>query len=390
MSAIPAPTMTLPLPDLADEYLLRRDITFLNHGSFGACPRVVFDVYQAWQRELELNPVIFMSRLGDLLKDARAQLGAYVGAGEDSLVFVPNATHGINIVARSLKLQPGDEVLSSDHEYGAIDRTWRYNCERQGTRLVHQAIPLPLGDPEEVVEQLWHGVTARTRVIAISHVTSPTALVFPVEAVCRRARAAGILTVIDGAHAPGQVELDLDAMGVDFYSGNAHKWLSSPKGAGFLYARSERQELLEPLVVSHGWQSRNPGPSQFLNYFSWVGTDDPAAYLSVPAAIEFQARHQWPAVREACHRLAAEAERRILELSGLPALSADSSWVQMRAVPLPGAATDYANLWQDYQIVVPVYAWQDRTLLRLSIQGYNSPADVDRLLDALIDIVRRS
>jgi isopenicillin-N epimerase len=375
--------LTLPLPHLADQFLLRRDIAFLNHGSFGACPKPVFEVYQGWQRELELNPVIFMGQLAGLLKEARARLAGYVGATGDDLVFVPNATHGLNIVSRSLKLQPGDEVLSTDHEYGAIDRAWRFNCERQRAHLVNQPIPTPINGPEEVVEQLWSRVTERTKVIAISHITSPTALVMPMEAICRRAREAGILTVIDGAHAPGQVELNLDALGVDFYSGNAHKWLSSPKGAAFLYARPERQHLLEPLVVSHGWQSRRPGPSQFLDYFGWVGTDDPAAYLSVPAAIDFQEQHNWPAVRAACHQLGLEAQARILDLSGLTPLSPDSMWVQMRAVPLPGQTSDYKHLWESHQIVVPIFEWNGRTLVRISIQAYNSPNDIERLLAAL-------
>ncbi|HXF63152.1 MAG TPA: aminotransferase class V-fold PLP-dependent enzyme [Caldilineaceae bacterium] len=387
MQTLPA---ALPLPHLADQFLLRKDIAFLNHGSFGACPRPVFETYQRWQHELELNPVIFMGRLRELLAEARARLARYVGTVADNLVFVPNATHGLNIVTRSLKLKPGDEVLSTDHEYGAIDRSWRFNCERQGAYLINRPIPTPIHNPEEVVEHLWAGVTERTKVIALSHITSPTALILPVEAICRRARAAGIITVIDGAHAPGQVDLNLEQLGADFYSGNAHKWLSSPKGAAFLYARSERQGLLEPLVVSHGWQSRNPGPSQFLDYFSWVGTDDPAAYLSVPAAIEFQEQHDWPAVRQACHALALEAQRRILALSGLPALSPDSMWMQMVSVPLPGQAADYQNLWDEYQIVVPIFEWNGHTLVRISVQAYNTPQDIDRLVHALATRARRA
>jgi isopenicillin-N epimerase len=306
-----------------------------------------------------------------------------VGTDGDNLIFVPNATYGLNIVARSLKLQPQDEVLATDHEYGAIDRAWRFNCERQGAKLLNHPIPTPIHDPNDVVESLWSAVNERTKVIAISHVTSPTALVMPVEAICKRARNAGIITVVDGAHAPGQIDLNLGQMGVDFYSGNAHKWLSGPKGSAFLYAAPQHQLMLEPLVVSHGWQSRNPGPSQFLDYFTWVGTDDPAAYLSIPAAIEFQEQNKWHEVRSACHQLTLEAQMRTLELSSHLALSPDSMWVQMVAVPLPGHAAAYKNMWDEFQVVVPIFEWNGQTLVRISIQAYNTPTHIDRLIDAL-------
>lgn len=386
MSTTPSTSLSLPLPHLADQYLLNREITFLNHGSFGACPRPVFEVSQRWQRELEANPVAFMWRLPDLLAQARARLGRYVGAQTDNLVFVSNATHGINVVARSLKLGPGDEVLGTDHEYGAVNNTWRFNCEKAGARYINQPVPVPFSTPEAFVDALWEGVTERTRVISISHITSPTALIFPVELVCRRAREAGIVTVIDGAHAPGQIELRLDDLGADFYTGNAHKWLSSAKGAAFLYARPECQELLEPLVVSHGWSRGNPDIPQFLSYLSWTGTDDPSAFLSVPAAIDFQEQNDWPAVQRACHQLLLEAQHRILELSDQEPLSPDSMWVQMCAIPLPGRAQDYKELWSKYQIIVPVGEWNGKTLIRISIQAYNSPRDIDRLLDVLTEI----
>jgi isopenicillin-N epimerase len=382
-------SLTLPLPELRQQYLISPDITFLNHGSFGACPRPVFDTYQQWQRELESNPVVFLGhRLPELLAGARAKLAAYLGAEAGDLAFVPNATYGINVVARSLVLKAGDEVLASDHEYGAVDRTWRFNCERQGATYINQPIPVPVSDAATMADQLWAGVTDRTKVIVLSHVTSPSALIMPVEEICRRARAAGILTVIDGAHAPGQVELNLEAIGADFYVGNCHKWMGSPKGAGFLHAHPERQALLEPFVVSHGWRTATPGLSQFLDYFTWVGTDDPAAYLSVPAAIDFQAQHNWPAVRAACHALALEAEQQILALSGAAALSGEDRWVQMRAVPLPGAVSNYARLWEEYRIVVPIFEWKGQTLIRVSIQAYNSSTDVAHLLEALSSVTR--
>jgi len=225
---------------LCDLFLLDPDVIFVNHGSFGACPRPVFAAYQAWQRELERQPVEFLGRrFAALIAEARTALGAYVGAGADDLVYVPNATTGLNIVARSLELAPGDEVLATDHEYGALDRTWRFICAKRGARYVRQPVELPITSAEEVVEAVWAGVTDRTRVLFLSHITSPTAIIIPVAELVRRAREAGIITVVDGAHAPGQIPLDLESLGVDFYAGNCHKWMMAPKGSAFLYARRE-------------------------------------------------------------------------------------------------------------------------------------------------------
>src|SRR6185437_9123335 len=221
---------------LRGDFLLDPEVVFLNHGSFGACPRPVFERYQAWQRELEWQPVEFLGRrVQGLLTQARAPLATYLGVGLDDLAYVSNVTTALNIAARSLPLELGDEILTTDHEYGALDRTWTFVAEHTGARLVIQKLPAPMSDPEEVVEAVWAGVTPRTRVLFISHITSPTAVTLPIEPLIARARAAGIWTVVDGAHAPSQVDIDLEALGVDFYGGNCHKWLSAPKGAGFLY-----------------------------------------------------------------------------------------------------------------------------------------------------------
>jgi isopenicillin-N epimerase len=211
------------MPNLSSQFLLRPDIIFLNHGSFGARPRAVFQEYQRWQRELERQPVEFLGRRFDeLMRTAREPLAAYVHCDADDLVYVPNATIGLNIVARSLKLNAGDEILTTDHEYGALDRTWTFLCERAGARFKRQSIPVPVTTRQEVVEQFWSGVTPQTRVIFLSHIISPTALIFPVQEICRRARRAGILTLVDGAHAVGQLPLDLAALDADFYSSNCH------------------------------------------------------------------------------------------------------------------------------------------------------------------------
>jgi isopenicillin-N epimerase len=245
------------------------------------------------------------------------------------------------------------------------------------------------------VDQLFAGATERTRAIVVSHITSQTALRFPVEAICRRARELGILTIVDGAHTPGQIALDLEALGADFYTGNLHKWLCSPKGAAFLYARPERQAMLQPLVVSWGYEPREPGPSPFLDLFDWIGTDDPSAYLSVPAAVAFQRQHDWPAVRAACHALAVQARRRIAELTGQPQVYPDTDewWAQMTIIPLPTAgqfpaAELQARLFDEHLVEVPLTEWEDRHFVRVSIQAYNSERDVDRLVAGLAALLR--
>jgi isopenicillin-N epimerase len=380
------------LAALADLYQIRRDIAFLNHGSYGACPRPVFEVYQHYQREIERQPVEFLGRrVRGLLADARAALGDFVGTAGDNLAFVPNVTVGMNAIVRSLDLGPGDEVLSTDHEYGAVVRTWEYYCERKGARFIPRPIALPVATAEAFVEHLWAGVTERTRAITLSHLTSATALIFPVAEICRRAREAGIVTVIDGAHVPGQVELDLDALGADFYVGNCHKWLSAPKGAGFLYARPERQPGLDPLVISWGWKSERPSHSPFVDHFEWTGTDDPSAYLSVPAAIAFQREHNWPRVRAACRALVQQARERVAALTGLPPIAPDSPdwWVQMAVLPLPRTdATELkSRLWDDHQVEIPSLVFKDQNYVRISIQAYNDQEDVDRLVTGLKEIL---
>jgi isopenicillin-N epimerase len=382
------PTLTLPLPEIAEQFLLNDDIVFLNHGSFGACPRPVFETYQKWQHELERDPIDFLARRAqDLLLESRTELASYLGTTAERMVFVPNATHGINIVARSLRLEPGDEILTTNHEYGAVNNTWRFNFEQRGIKYINHPIPLPVTTPEEFVDRLWQGVTPRTKVITFSHITSPTALIFPAELICKRAREEGILTVIDGAHAPGQIDLDLDAMGVDYYTGNCHKWLCSPKGAAFLYATPGREDALEPLVVSHGWSRRHEDKSKFHDYFDWTGTMDPAAYISVGAAVRFQIENDWHSVRAACHQLASQTRDRINELTGLEPVCPDSTdWFsQMFVARLPEATAEKLDevLWPEYKIEIPLPEWNGEALVRDSVQAYNTPEHMERLLGAI-------
>jgi isopenicillin-N epimerase len=368
---------------------------FLNHGSFGACPRPVFETYQAWQLELERQPVAFLGRrLPELLAHARAELAAYVSADADELVYFPNVTAALNAVAHSLPLAGDDEVLITNHEYGALWRTWTYVCEQRGARLVTAHLPRPLDDPCAAVEAVWACVTPRTRVLFMSHIASPTGVILPIAPLIARARAAGIWTVIDGAHAPGQIDLDLHALGADFYGANLHKWLGAPKGAGFLYARPEVQPLVEPPIISWGWRPVDPSGSAFVDQLQQQGTRDPAAYLAVPAAIAYQAERDWPRVRQECHALAVHARNRVAQLTSAEpvVIGEDATWFgQMAALPLPACDVDAlrSRLYSAFKIEIPAWLWQDRPLLRLSVQGYNTRADVDSLIAALADELPR-
>jgi len=375
--------------NIKDLFLLDPRITFLNHGSFGACPRPVFEAYQAWQYILEHQPVELLGRrANELLAESRRVLASYLNVSRDNLVYFSNPTTAINMIARNLPLNPGDEILTTNHEYGAMDRTWDYICRLRGARTIHQPVSLPIQDEETFVEEFWAGITPKTRAIFISHITSPTALIFPVEAICRRARQAGILCIVDGAHAPGQVPLDLKAVGADLYAGACHKWLMAPKGSGFLYASPEVQGWLDPLVVSWGYESERPSGSQFIDYHEWQGTRDLAAFLSVPAALEFQKDHDWQAVRMDCHELASSTRQRLNKLTGYTAFCPDSPrWYgQMFSARLPDDIDIEElkeSLYDDFGIEVPILIWDHMNLIRVSIQGYNDEQDTERLLKAL-------
>ncbi len=353
-------------------FQLDPDICFLNHGSFGATPRAVFEVYQHWQRELERQPVEFLRRrLDDLLMQARGPLADFVGARPQDLAFVENATSGVNVAARSLRLAPGDEVLATDLEYGACDLTWDHWCRRAGARYVRQR--LDLADP---VSSLFAAAGDRTRAVFVSHVTSSTALVLPVAEICTEARRRGFLAVVDGAHALAQVPLDLGVLGADIYAGNCHKWLCAPKGSGFIWARQEHHEWLESPIVSWGWE----GGGDFVSRIEKQGTRDPAAYLATPAAIAFVRAHDDP---ERSHELAVAARHELARVLGVQPAAPDESYVgRMAAVALPAGVDENAlqrRLYDEYRIEVPI----ERGWLRVSFAMYNDRSDLDRLVTAL-------
>jgi isopenicillin-N epimerase len=376
-----------------DLFLLDPDLVFLNHGSFGACPRDVFENQRHWQLEMERNPVEFLGRRSaELLKQARTALGAALGARADDLVFVPNSTTGVNVVTQSFALRPGVEVLATDLEYGACDAAWGHACAKRGASYRRVEIPLPY-DRESVVDRLMAAVGPRTRLIYVSHVTSTTALILPVAEICAAARARGIATLVDGAHAPGQISVDLDAIGADFYVGNCHKWLCAPKGSGFLHARAEHHAMLDAPVISWGYAEGTGGHSGFDAYLGetlferrmqWQGTRDISPWLAVPEALRFQECHDWPAVRRRCHALAAHALAVLTQRHGLRAVAMDEDWAQMVVIPVPlqNPETLRTRLLRESRIEIPVTTHAGQVFVRLSVQGYNSAADIEHLLAA--------
>jgi isopenicillin-N epimerase len=348
------------------------------------------------QLELERQPVDFLSRFStERLAMARQVLADYVDTDRDNLVYVTNGTVGLNIVARSLPAGAGDEVLTTDHEHGGIDRLFRFTAKQRGFEYIRRTIPIPVTTHDDFVERFWAGVTARTRVILLSHFTSPTSLLFPVHEICRRARRAGIVTVIDGSHVPGQFPLSLRTLDPDFYVGILHKWVCAPKGCAFLYARPSAQPLLNPLVVSWGWAPKNPGPSKFVDFHEWQGSRDVSEFLAAPDAIAFQAEHNWDCVRAQCRELALYAQREVTALTGVPPYHSTPEWAgQVVCAQLPasiGNADAFKlRLRVDHNIEVSVDVFNGQPRMRISIQGYNNLSDVERLLDVLGRVLPRA
>ncbi|MET7335193.1 aminotransferase class V-fold PLP-dependent enzyme [Nonomuraea sp. NPDC005650] len=358
---------------IRDLFLLDPAITHLNHGAFGACPRPVFEVYQAWQRELERSPsAMFDTRLADNLAHVRTLLGAYLVAQADDLALVLNATVAMSTVLRSLRLSPGDDILTTEHEYGAVDKALDFIAARTGARIVRA--------PGTCASEIWSHASERTKALVVSHISSPTALLMPVEELCRLARQAGVLSVVDGAHAPGHLALDLDAVGADVYIGNCHKWLCAPKAAAFMQVRREIQPALEPLAPGWGTGEGDPPyePSQ-----DWRSARDPSAYLSIPAAISFVSVH---ARNPECRDLLLTARGLMAEAGFEPFAEPQPLQMAYFRVPACDAAATTARLRAEFAIDAPVRMWKKQPLIRVSVAPYNDLHDIERLVRALTTI----
>lgn len=385
--------------DLAGLWTLDPDVVFLNHGSFGACPRAVQAEQRRWMDRLERQPVDLLSRdLDTELRLVRERLGTLLGADADDLALVANATEGVGCVLRSLLWQRDDEVLVIDHAYNACKNSAEVELARWGGRVCEVALPFPVVEPESIVQTIVQAMTDRTRLVMMDHITSPTGLVLPIQEIVSAVQALGVDVLVDAAHSPGHVPVDLRQLGAAYWTGNCHKWLCAPKGAAVLYVRADRQHLVRPLIISHGANRRAPGQSQFRADFDWTGTRDPSAWLAMPAAVEFLAGLYpggLPELQARNHELALYARELLCQALGTTAPSPDSMVGQMASVLLPldlrpvggEGDSDALHVWLRRQkgIEVPVFSWQGQRLLRVSAQAYNSRRQYQHLAEILAE-----
>jgi isopenicillin-N epimerase len=383
------------MQNLKSHFLLRDDITYLNFGSFGACPRPVFERYQQYQLELEQEPVQFIVGNGlKYLEQSRAALGQYLNCDKDDVVYVTNPSYAVNAVAKSLDLKPGDEILTTDIEYGACDKAWEYYCEKAGARYIKQHINLPVQNKEQVVSDFFKGLSSKTKLIFLSHITSSTALRLPVEEICAIAKEKGITCFVDGAHGPGQVPIDLQAMKADIYTGACHKWMMTPKGSSFFYIRKELQHTIDPLVVSWGYKAMFPSSSQFLDYHQMNGTRDYTAFLTIPVAINFMNEHNWDKVSADCRQLVKDNAAEFCNLLGASPLAplVDDYIVQMLSAEIITTEPEklHDHLFEKYKVQIPVMRHGDKTYLRYSINAFNGQQDLDKLFAAVTDIKKNT
>ncbi len=377
---------------LSSQFLLNPEITFLNFGSFGACVKPVFKKYQAFQLELEHEPVQFITVKGfEYLKQSREALGTYLHCNADDVVFVTNPSYAVNIVAKSFKLEENDEILTTNLEYGACDKTWNYYCNKVGAKYIRQPIDFPLTTKEDFVTHFFKGLTSKTKMVFISHITSTTGLRLPVEEICAAAKAKGLLTFVDGAHAPGQVAINLETLQADFYTGACHKWMLTPKGSSFLYVKKELQKSIDPLIISWGYNSAKPSHSQFLDYHQQQGTRDIAAFLTVPTAIDFMQKNNWNTVAENCRELTkANALEACKLLNTKPLCPIDDTFlVQLYSTLIQTKEPEKLKelLYHKYKIEIPVMPHENKVYLRYSIQVFNTQQHLDTLFAALKNII---
>lgn len=376
-------------------WLLDPEVTFLNHGSFGACPIPILEAQTRFRQQLERQPLHFFVREYETLLDqARLKLANFVGADTEDLVFVPNATTGVNTVLRSLSFSESDEILTTNHEYNACRNVLEFVATRSPAKIVLAEIPFPVESSEQIIEAVIKKVSPHTKLVLIDHITSQTGLIFPVKELIQKLNNLGIDTLVDGAHAPGMLPLNLKEIKATYYTGNCHKWLCAPKGAAFLYVRRDKQSEIRPVTISHGANSTRSGRSRFLLEFDWTGTPDPSPYLCIPEAINFMGSllsGGWEELQRKNHDLALEARKLLSEKLDVSLPCSDDMIGAMAVLPLGEKWQKFSNLnqhlWEHYRIEVPVMPWPYPTkpLIRISAQIYNTLSEYDYLATALLD-----
>lgn len=379
-------------------WLIDPAIVFLNHGSFGACPRIVLQKQAHLRSQIESEPLRFFMRDWEpLLDESRLQLASFVGADPEDIVFVPNATTGVNAVLRSLDIHAGDELLTTNHEYNASRNALDYIAQRYGAKVVVVDVPFPIQEKEQVIAAVMGGVSEKTRLVLIDHVTSQTGLIFPLKALIQQLHSQGIETLVDGAHAPGMIPLKLRELGATYYTGNCHKWLCAPKGAGFLYIQRDQQAKIRPLTISHGANSSRTDKSRFQLEFDWMGTDDPTSYMCVPEAISFMGslfKGGWDELIKHNHNLAVAARKLISDAFDHQVLAPESMLGSMAVIPVPHSLREWHYLdlhdvlLDKFGIEAQIVPWQfpPGLLVRISAQVYNSIDDYHKLIAALVEI----
>ena len=372
-------------------FLLDSQITYLNHGSFGACPIPIFENLQMWQKLLEKHPVKFFEKdIIENIYNAQRSLSQFINCSPDDIVFFLNPTTAINEIIRSMNLKKADEILSSDHEYGALDKAWEFICKKTGAKYIKAHIPLPIQSKESFINSFTSSITKKTKAIFLSHMTSSTGLLFPINEIVKLAKKQNILTIIDGAHIPGHIPLDLDSLGADIYTGTCHKWLLAPKGVSFLYVDKKIQNQIDPLVVSWGYDNPDEVRTRFQDHHLWQGTRDMSPYLTIPETIKFREKYHWDAVSRKCKEMVLDVREEIHSIVDMDPIVQDDpkDWLgQMCSFGIPNAVEDNQKIKDElinrYRIEIPVIEWKDHLYMRISLNGYNDENDVDRFLEVL-------
>jgi isopenicillin-N epimerase len=376
---------------MKSQFLLDPNITYLNHGAFGACPKPIFEDYQQWQQKLEFEPTQFITKKAAIyLNESKEALANFIGCDAHDFFFVQNPTYAINLIMRSLSLKAGDEILATNHEYGAMDRTWHFYEKKTGVKYIRQNISLPIVSKEQILTEFWQGYTPQTKVVFLNHYSSATALIFPVKEICDKARELGLIVIVDGAHVPGHIDLDIATLNPDFYTGTVHKWLCTPKGSSFLYVKKEYQKMLEPLVVSWGYEPEFSPQNQFLEYHQIQGTRDIAAYLTLPKAIAFRTQNNWDKKTSICKKIILEQYEDFCNLLGTkPICPVSPEFLgQMCSIPVKtkNAIELKTLLYEKYKIEIPIMTLNGGVYMRISFQVYNNLSDLEQLKAAIIDI----